>query len=281
MQVRQHDHTGLHIDIQDTSERNESNLNEDAKQFFRLFQESTFEGSRAAARKMKKIAKRQNKHNQKFLLLHSLKFLARSNSEMLSWPNSPLLVLLQYVDPNMVFLGDEDLPLEEGDTRETLLHYSADLADPSDYSTHENQLILAKQLIENGANVNALSMVDMTPLHRACYAGMVTNLDFIQLLLKKDADPNAQDHLGSTPLMYTTPYAPGAAKFLLNWPTTDANITTPYGTSFVDRVRRTITDISSLRPDNLQNQFLLQQWREIEEMLVERGAADTRITAVE
>jgi hypothetical protein len=25
----------------------------------------------------------------------------------------------------------------------------------------------------------------------------------------------------------------------------------------------------------VQNQFLLQQWREIEEMLVERGAADT------
>jgi hypothetical protein len=54
---------------------------------------------------------------------------------MLSWPNSPLLVLLQFVDPN-VLIGDEE-------TRVTLLHTLADLADPFDYSTHENQVILA------------------------------------------------------------------------------------------------------------------------------------------
>jgi hypothetical protein len=39
------------------------------------------------------------------------------------------------------------------------------------------------------------------------------------------------------------------------------------------------------RPANpagrVQHQFWLQQWREIEEMLVERGAHDTRITALE
>jgi hypothetical protein len=34
----------------------------------------------------------------------------------------------------------------------------ADLADPSNFSTHENQLILAKQLIEHGANGNAVSI---------------------------------------------------------------------------------------------------------------------------
>jgi hypothetical protein len=59
-----------------------------------------------------------------------------------------------------------------------------DLADPSDYSTHENQLILAKQLIKHGANVNALSQPkDCTPLHNACWVIRVTNLDFIELLL--------------------------------------------------------------------------------------------------
>jgi hypothetical protein len=41
---------------------------EDGKRFLKLFEESTFEGSRAAARKMKKIAKRQTKYNKKFLL---------------------------------------------------------------------------------------------------------------------------------------------------------------------------------------------------------------------
>ena len=47
--------------------------------------------------------------------------------------------------------------------------------------------------------------------------GNVTNLDFVELLLETGADPNAQDHLGLTPLMCTIEVAPGAAKFLLNW----------------------------------------------------------------
>jgi hypothetical protein len=99
--------------------------------------------------------------------------------------NRPLLVLLQCVDPN-VLSGDEDAPLQQGETRFTPLHHSADLADPSDYSTHENQLILAKQLIEHGANVNAVSSPQcQTPLHMACFASNVTNLDFVELLLEK------------------------------------------------------------------------------------------------
>jgi hypothetical protein len=34
-------------------------------------------------------------------------------------------------------------------------------------------------------------------------------------------------------------------------------------------------------PDRVQHEFVLQQWREIEEMLVERGAHDTGITTLE
>jgi hypothetical protein len=85
--------------------------------------------------------------------------------------------------------------------------------------------------------------------------------------------------------MFTTPDAPGAAKFLLNWPTTDVNITTPSGESFLAVVQMVITDYTAeaVRPDNpdqVQDQFLLQQWHEIEGMLVERGAHDTGITAL-
>jgi hypothetical protein len=75
----------------------------------------------------------------------------------------------------------------------------------------------------------------------ACCWYNVTNLDFVELLLKAGADPNVQDHLGETPLMYTTMDAPGAAKFLLNWPTTDVNITPRSGASFLAEVRSTIT----------------------------------------
>jgi hypothetical protein len=34
-------------------------------------------------------------------------------------------------------------------------------------------------------------------------------------------------------------------------------------------------------PDQIQHQFLLQQWRDIEEMMVDRGARDAGITVIE
>jgi hypothetical protein len=284
MQVRSNDHTSRSIQSKEAFESAEGILyeDEDAKRFFKLFQESTEDGSRAAARKMKKIARRQPKINQKFLLFHSLRHLLRSDSEMLSWPNSPLLVLLQFVDSNVLFgpFGDEEEMV-------TPLQALAALADPSDYSTHAKQIILAKQLIEHGANANAVSIPKRnTPLHIACNGGTVTNLDFVEYLLEVGADPNAQDHMGLTPLMCTIQHAPGAAKFLLNWPTTDINITTRSGESFLARVRIAVKYFSYkiARPDNpeqVQHEFLLQQWTEIEEMLVERGAADTGITTLE
>jgi ankyrin repeat protein len=167
------------------------------------------------------------------------------------------------------------MPVGEDDF--TPLHDLATVADPFDYSTHENQLVLAKDLIEHGANVNAVSVGNgRTPLQEACHAGSVTNLDFVELLLKEGADPNSKDHLGLTPLMYTLKAAPGAVKVLLNWPTTDVNILSRSGESFLAMVRRTITYFSEWiafpdNPERVQHQFQLQQWREIEELLLERS----------
>jgi ankyrin repeat protein len=123
----------------------------------------------------------------------------------------------------------------------------------------------------------------MTPLHGACCADVVTNLDFVDLLLEAGADANAQDQDGLTPLMWTIDFAPGAAKLLLNWPTTDANITDRSGASFLAKVRETVENFSDEialpdDPEQVQHQFLLQQWRDIEAMLVERGAIDAGIT---
>jgi hypothetical protein len=76
--------------------------------------------------------------------------------------------MLQFVDPSVMF-GNEELSM-------TLLHDVADLADPFDYSTYLKQLILAKHLIEHGANVNAVSIPkEETPLHKACAWYNVTN----------------------------------------------------------------------------------------------------------
>jgi hypothetical protein len=284
MQVRTKVHTTRSIQNKEAFERTESMLNEDMKRFFKLFTESTREESRAAKQEMKKIAARQIKQNQKSMLFHSLYFLAHSDKKKLRWPNSPLLVMLHFVDSN-VLSGDEESELEAGGARVTPLHHLADLAEPSDYSTHVNQLILAKQLIEHGANVNAVSRPYLkTPLDNACFTGNVTNLDFVELLLEEGAHPNAQDYLGFTPLMATKKLAPGAAKFLLNWPTTDVNITTRTGATYLTMVRSLVHSFSELliafpdHPDIAKHQFWLQQWRGIEEMLVERGAHDPGIT---
>jgi ankyrin repeat protein len=138
--------------------------------------------------------------------------------------------------------GADDVPLQEREVRATPLHHLANLADPCDYSTHENQLILAKQLIEHRANANPVSIPQgSAPLHTAYFGGNVTDLDIVELLLKGGADPNAQDRMGRTPLMWTASSAPGAAKFLLKWPTTDVNITLPSGVFFLNRVCSTIT----------------------------------------
>jgi hypothetical protein len=287
MQVRTDTHTSRSNILKEAVERVEHILPEDTKRFFKLFEDSTEDGSPAAALEMKAFANLQTKQSQKSLLCHSLFFLVRSDTKMLSWPNSPLLVLLQFVDPD-VLLGDQDKPLKEGATRQSPLHFLADLADPSDYSTHENQLILAKQLIEHGANVNAVSSPHgRTPLHMACDAESVTNLDFVEYLLEVGADPNVQDHRGATSLMCTIKSAPGAAKFLLNWPSTDVNIIARSGASFLTIVRYVVVKYFSDQvalpdnPEQVQDQLLLQQWIKIEEMLVERGAADTGITTLE
>jgi hypothetical protein len=58
MQVRCEVHTSRSVQLNEEFERAERNLDKDDKRFFKLFQESTFEGSRAAAQKMKKYAKR-------------------------------------------------------------------------------------------------------------------------------------------------------------------------------------------------------------------------------
>jgi hypothetical protein len=123
-------------------------------------------------------------------------------------------------------------------------------------------------------------------LHNACHTSNATNLDIIEFLLNKGAHPNAQDSLGLTALIYTTPGAPSAAKFLLNWSTTDVNIITRSGASFLARVRESAKRFADKvafpdsPADRVPLRLLLQQWCEIEEMLVERGAHDTGITTL-
>jgi hypothetical protein len=199
--------------------------------------------------------------------------------------NSPLRILLHFVDANVRWATAEEDPGEDLATGPTLLHLLSHEADPYDHSVHRNQVILGQQLFRHGANPNLGTLSNgYSPLYIACKSGVVTNLDFIQLLLENGASPNAQDVIGWTPVMNAVTMSPGAAKFLLEWstpPTTDIHITSRTGMTLLDvvrfRINSTIDDYpdETTSPENpeqrVKGAFLLQQWREIETMLVERG----------
>jgi hypothetical protein len=71
MQVRDSQHLVNAAKAEEIFREMEHDSCEDGKRFFKLFKESTFEGSKAAARKKKKIINRLTKHKRKALFVHS------------------------------------------------------------------------------------------------------------------------------------------------------------------------------------------------------------------
>ncbi len=125
----------------------------------------TFEGSQAAALEIRRLPNFRSSLSRiscisKFKPSYSL----RLGDAFGGQTNSPLLVMLQFVDPD-VLGGDDFTPLQED--YGTPLHDLAYMADLFEYSTHENQLILAKQLIAHGANVNTV-MIPMGEILLHC-----------------------------------------------------------------------------------------------------------------
>jgi hypothetical protein len=226
---------------------------------------------------MKKIAARQTWRVQTAMIFHSISLLMRADLEKLRWPNCPLRIMLQFVDANVRkgAAATEEASPEELLRGPTPLHHLSCHADPKHLSFNRNQVILGQQLFRHGANANLdASPNGCTSLHIACNT---------TLLLENRANPNVQDSYGMTSVMATVQFAPGAVKFLLGWSTPptidiDIHITDQTGATLLDMVHSTIDEISDPHAavyDSLDQQvihaFLLQQWREIEKMLVERG----------
>ncbi|MDQ6631887.1 MAG: ankyrin repeat domain-containing protein, partial [Verrucomicrobiota bacterium] len=80
-------------------------------------------------------------------------------------------------------------PLSGGD--------NPDLGTPLHKAARDGQLAVAKFLLENGANVNGLSVRNTTPLFLAAQSG---NRAMLELLISKGADVNAKDSSGRTAL---------------------------------------------------------------------------------
>jgi hypothetical protein len=171
--------------------------------------------------------------------------------------------------------------LSEDNKHADFLSWLTELLYPDDHRAYATQLILAKQLVEHAVDVNdELWQSGTMPLHSACSSDVVTNIGFIYLL-QNGANPNTRNNLGLMPLMSAFKWAPGAAKVLIEWPTTNANIIYKSGRTVLALVRMVIEELSD-EVDSLENprraedQFVLQQWRENEDMLMEKGASDTR-----
>jgi hypothetical protein len=251
-----------------------------ARRFYDLFFESKRDTDHSeTVRKMKRILLKESRPNQKAILFNSLYILSQLPSEMLKLPTSPLKVALQFVDASvMSSLG----PNMDDDRGVTPLQCLAGISDPSKEHMLKNQYILAKQLIEAGANVNARAqrgLNKITPLHTACWSKNCTNLHFIKLLLDHGANPNAKNSFGATPL--TIGNAPGAAKFLLTYSDkTDPDILMNDGRSFLATVRTGLADGRerarlSHYPQSEILWFQVKQWEEVETLLVGRGAFDS------
>jgi ankyrin repeat protein len=74
---------------------------------------------------------------------------------------------------------------------------SIDGSTPLHYAAHHGHVDVARLLIENGADVNAKSNDGSTPLHDAAHHGQV---DAARLLIENGADVNAKSNYDSTPL---------------------------------------------------------------------------------
>lgn len=251
----------------------------EGRRLWDLFNSTDMSGEAAAA-EMKKILQRLSKPNKRRVMFMSVAILLKSPMKDLKKANSLLTVILRsgYVDPNVFSRGDEGT---------TALHLIAEAcADPKDPLTLENQLVLAQQLLDAGADVNArASKKDfnmIAPLHRACSSNSVTNVDLVKLFLDHGADPNAKDSFGQTPLMCTMSYAVGAAMFLLEYDgpiKVDVNAKDKKGSTILNYVRYYQREVSiqcdspSLSPEEKPvKEFHLRQLKELEELLLAKGA---------
>ena len=150
--------------------------------------------------------------NDKLVFLHVMCcLLLHAKPWQVDLPTSPVKILLQVgVDVNAI--------PEEG-VYNCLTLLAAQNSERESFK--KNQVTIARQLIEGGAQVNLPSLEEggglITPLYFACASFLYTNLDFVQLLIENGANPNHQTADGRTPLMASIEMAVGASIFILKF----------------------------------------------------------------
>lgn len=248
--------------------------------------------------KMNFLAQRIDFPEKHIFLLKVIPFILRVKQWKLTQPTSIVLVLLS---------SGIDLSTYETTrcklTLGTPFNTLSMMSSATDPHVNMNQVIVGRQLIEAGANVNLRSGEDDdTPLHVACSSTVPTNLDFVQLLLDNGADPNLTNSLGATPLMMTIKMSMPAAKFLLTYDYSKHDCSIPidvnsgllHGQTMLRATRGEIAYLEHQRaikrlglPSTAKGLWLktasedelshlLQQMQEVEGLLVSLGGIDKR-----
>ena len=212
----------------------------------------------------------------------SLSLAMRVPTSYLYLESSPLLRMLRAgADPSALSSPPPGQPPD--DVGATALHCLPELADPNSGASHSNVLVLARQLLDAGADVNARAgpgLYRVTPLMRACGSAIATNLDLIDLYLARGADPNLTDAYGQTAAMRSMPFAPAAARKLVLLPSIDLSLRVHSdrnrGQSLIDMVLFGLANISNigLESDAEDQRHVLQaQLEDLHALISERLSA--------
>lgn len=254
------------------------------QQIYRVFLSG--DDSVATHAKMKQLLMKEPMWARHMLMLQSLHILMQLPKEVALKCTLPLLLAFDCgCDPNY---WSRPPPTElRDDGGSTALHWLSEMAHPKKHSSHQAQAALGRQLLGAGANVNAITDIglgNVTPLHRACHSGAVTNLSFIRLLLENGANPNAPSApQGETPLMHTLECAMPAAKLLFTFPSIapiDVNVRSANGSTFLGGVCASASKLKlclAMGPPSSQKakiKLMLKQLNQVEEILVGKAAED-------
>ena len=198
------------------------------------------------------IVSRLTAHDKKAIIFMSLSLAMRVPTSYLYLESSPLLRMLRAgADPSALSSPPPGHPPD--DAGSTALHWLAELADPNSSASHSSVLVLARQLLDAGADVNTRAgpgLDRITPLMRACCSGVATNLDLIDLYLARGADPNLTDVYGQTAAMHSMIFASAAARRLVLHPSIDLSLRVHSGRnsgqSLIDMVLFGLANISNI-----------------------------------
>ena len=212
----------------------------------------------------------------------SLSLAMRVPTSYLYLESSPLLRMLRAgADPSALSSPPPGHPPD--DAGSTALHWLAELSDPNSSASHSSVLVLARQLLDAGSDVNTRAgpgLDRITPLMRACCSGVATNLDLIDLYLARGADPNLTDVYGQTAAMHSMIFASAAARRLVLHPSIDLSLRVHSGRnsgqSLIDMVLFGLANISNigLESDAEDQRHVLQaQLEDLHALISERLSA--------